>query len=256
MVKMIFLGTAYSIPDLRHGNTQLAIQAGERTVLIDSSGDPIVRLEKAGIDPHAVTDLVLTHFHPDHVSGVPLLLMDMWLMNRTRPLHVYGLAYTIDRVETMMQLYDWRTWDQFYPVTFHRIPDLEWTAVIQTESMQITSSPMKHFIPSIGLRIEFPELHTTVTYSADTAPCPQMVSLAKGADILIHEATGASAGHSSARQAGEVAQAAGVKCLYLIHYPARETNPDTLIAEARSAFSGPILLAEDFETLDLGPASD
>jgi ribonuclease Z len=250
MPKIIFLGTAYSIPDERHGNTHLAVITGERTVLIDSTGDPIVRLDKAGIDPNRITDLVLTHFHPDHVSGVPLLLMDMWLMNRTAPLEIYGLAYTIDRVETLMQLYEWRTWKNFYPVTFHRIPDIEMAPILGDADLTMTCSPMNHFIPSIGIRIEFLKSHTSVVYSADTAPCPQLVSLARGVDILIHEATGASAGHSSSRQAGETAQAAGAKCLYLIHYPAREMSADEVAAGAKTAFNGVIILAEDYQVLE------
>jgi ribonuclease Z len=250
MPKVIFLGTAYSIPDERHGNTHLAVIAGERTVLIDTTGDPIVRLEKAGIDPNRITDLVVTHFHPDHVSGVPLLMMDMWLLNRTLPLEIYGLAHTIDRIETMMQLYDWRTWKNFYPVTFHRIPDMESAGILEDADVVMTCSPMNHFIPSIGIRIEFPKIRTSLVYSADTAPCPQLVSLSQGVDILIHEATGASGGHSSSRQAGETAQAAGAKCLYLIHYPAREMSDDEIISGAKAAFGGPIKLAEDYEVLE------
>jgi metal-dependent hydrolase (beta-lactamase superfamily II) len=40
----------------------------------------MVRLSKAGVDFNRLTDLILTHFHPDHVSGVPMLLMNMWLI--------------------------------------------------------------------------------------------------------------------------------------------------------------------------------
>jgi ribonuclease Z len=177
--------------------------------------------------------------------------MDMWLLDRRAPLAIYGLSYTLDRVETMMQLYEWKTWKNFYPVTFHRVREAESAPVFRGQEMQMTASPMKHFIPSMGIRMDFVKSQVSVVYSADTAPNAQLVALARGANFLIHESTGASAGHSSARQAGEAAEAAGVGCLYLIHYPARETNPEQLIAEAQSAYHGPVRLAEDFGSIEI-----
>lgn len=252
MPKIIFLGTAYAVADHHHGNTHLAIVTGDRTVIIDSSGDPTVRLEQAGIQPTLATDLILTHFHPDHVGGVPLLLMDMWLMGRKLPLEVYGLAHTLDRIETVMQLYDWHTWPNFFPVHFHRLREEENAGVMVSQEVCITASPLKHFIPSIGLRLEFPQAGKVVTYTADTAPCPQLTRLAMGSDILIHEASGASEGHSSARQAGETARAAEARALYLIHYPGGASAPEQLTAEARQAFDGPVRVVEDFQVEELG----
>jgi ribonuclease Z len=251
MPKIIFLGTSYSIADEHHGNTQLAILAGNRTVLVDVSGDPVVRLEKAGIDPLQVTDLVVTHFHPDHVGGIPILLMDMWLMKRTGPLTIYGLDDTLDRVERMMQLYEWKTWKNLYPVRFQRVSGNGLQPLIQAPGLNITVSQTKHFVPSIGLRMDFGENRKTIAYSSDTAPCAEVIALGKGVDYLIHEVTGASEGHSSARQAGEVAEAAGAGCLYLIHYPVREVDPVLLIPEAQAAFHGPVRLAEDFGCIDI-----
>ena len=77
----------------------MVVVGQERMVLVDCVSNPILRLEKAGLDFNDLTDLILTHFHPDHVSGVPLLLMDMWLMGRRKPLNVYGLHHTLDRIE-------------------------------------------------------------------------------------------------------------------------------------------------------------
>ena len=62
--------------------------------------------------------MILTHFHPDHVSGLPSLLLDMWLMGRKDPLTIYGLAYTLERMEKLMEAYDWASWPGFFPVEF------------------------------------------------------------------------------------------------------------------------------------------
>jgi len=50
---------------------------------------------------------VVTHFHPDHVSGIPLFLMDMWLRGRKNPLQIYGLPHAIDRLENLMDAFLW-----------------------------------------------------------------------------------------------------------------------------------------------------
>ena len=152
-----------------------------------------------------LTDLVLTHFHPDHVSGVPLLLMDMWLRGRKKPLNIYGLHYTLDRMEKLMGMYSWEDWPHFFPVTFYRLPTSESIPLLDCDEFRILSSPVRHLIPTIGLRFEFKNSKKTLTYSCDTEPCIEVVRLASGADILIHEASGASLGHSSAEQAGQIA---------------------------------------------------
>jgi len=86
MPKVIILGSSNAIPDEKHENSHMALVGDERLVLIDCVNNPIVRLRKAGLDVEDITDLLLTHFHPDHVSGVPLLLMDLWLLGRKKEL--------------------------------------------------------------------------------------------------------------------------------------------------------------------------
>jgi len=221
-------------------------------VLIDCVSNPIVRLQQAGVEFDNLTDLILTHFHPDHVSGVPLLLMNMWLMGRSHPLYVYGLHHTLDRIEGLMGAYAWSEWPNFFPVVFYRLPANEKTAVLACEEFRIFSSPVRHLIPAIGLRIEMRWNEKVVAYSCDTEPCSQFVRLAAGADVLIHEAAGGALGHTSAAEAGEVARQADVSKLYLIHYPTGENASSDLVAEAKHYFQGPVRLAEDFMTLDFG----
>jgi ribonuclease Z len=251
MTKLIILGSSNAIPSLDHENTHMAITSTERTVLIDCASNPVVRLEQAGLDVNTVTDIILTHFHPDHVSGVPLLLMDMWLMGRRRPLNIYGLHYTLDRMETMMGLYGWIEWPNFFTVNFCRVPADEMAIVFDGPDMCVYSSPAKHFLPNIGLRVELKLAKKILAYSCDTEPCPPVFDLARGADILLHEASGNFMGHSSAAQAGDVAQQAGVGALYLIHYPTGRYASGDLVAEARDHFDGEIKLAMDFMKIDL-----
>ncbi len=90
----------------------------------------------------------------------------------------------------------------------------------------------------------------TVVFSGDTGPAPELVGLAQGADLLIHEATYSEqdreladrAAHATATLAAEVARDAGVQALLLTHFSARyeggesEVNLETLLTEARAIF--------------------
>lgn len=250
MPKLIFLGTANAIPDENHENTHMVLVGQERTVLIDCVTSPILRLKQAGVDFNHLTDLVLTHFHPDHVSGVPQLLMNMWLMGRRSPLNIYGLHYTLDRMEDLMGFYGWAEWPDFFPVAFYRLPAQEMVPVMECDEFRIFSSPVRHMIPAIGLRIEFLRNSKALAYSCDTEPCAQVIRLAEGADVLIHEASGSLIGHSSAAQAGDVARQAEVGGLYLIHYPTGKFASGDPVAEAQQRFNGPVTLAEDFMSVD------
>lgn len=250
MPKLIFLGTANAIPDETHENTHMVLVGENRTVLIDCVTSPILRLKKAGVDFNNLTDLVLTHFHPDHVSGVPQLLMNMWLMGRRKPLNIYGLHYTLDRMEDLMGFYGWAEWPDFFPVAFYRLPAQEMMTVMECDEFRIFASPVRHMIPAIGLRIEFPKQSKVMAYSCDTEPCAQVIRLAEGTDVLIHEASGTLIGHSSAAQAGDVARQAEAGSLYLIHYPTGNFASGNPVAEASQRFKGPVKLAEDFMEVD------
>jgi len=241
----MILGSANAVPVENHENTHLIIFADHRAVLVDCGSNPIQHLRRAGVDFNQLTDLVLTHFHPDHVSGVPLLLMGMWLLGRNEPLNIYGLAYTLDRMKAMMDLFDSQSWPNFYPLIYHYVPDQELSLMLDIDTMEILSSPVKHLIPTLGLRVLFRASGYVAAYSCDTEPCPQTVRLAKDADLLIHEATGASVGHSSPAQAAEIGRMAGARELCLIHYPP-EMDSDEIIKEAQAIFPGQVDLAKDF----------
>ena len=150
MGKLIVLGLTYSIPDEEHENTHLL--ADECTILIDCVGNPLIRLRRAQVNLSQFSDLILTHFHPDHVSGVPLLLMDLWLLGRREPFNIYGLSHTLDRVESTLKLYELETWPDFFPLIYHRLPGNEMDLVIDSSEIRILASPVFHLIPTIGLR--------------------------------------------------------------------------------------------------------
>ena len=250
MAKLIILGSSNALSSKDNENTHMVLVGEERIVMVDCVNNPIQRLRQADVDFMDLTDLVLTHFHPDHVSGVPLLLMDMWLRGRQKPIGIYGLHYTLDRMEKLMGMYSWESWPNFFPVSFHRIPSSEGACLMECSEFSIKASPVRHLIPTIGLRFEFKKTQKILAYSCDTEPCVEVVRLASGADVLIHEASGNSQGHSSAEQAGQIATRAEVGKLYLIHYPTGEYANGNIIDEARRQYQGEVDLATDFMVLE------
>lgn len=252
MARLVFLGTSSAVAAEGRENTHLVLVGSSSTVLIDCGGNPVRRLSEAGIAFQTLTDLVVTHFHPDHVSGLPLLLMDLWILGRKAPLQLYGSQHSLERVHRMMDLFDWQEWDDFYPVIEHPLPLDVFAPALENEDFMIYSSPVAHLVPTLGLRIEHKKSGFTVAYSADTDPCPEMVSLAANVDVLVHEAGGSFPGHTTPSEAGEIAQKANAEKLYLVHYPLYQMAEEELLAAARQHFSGEVILAVDFMEIELG----
>jgi ribonuclease Z len=102
--------------------------------------------------------------------------------------------------------------------------------------------------------------NAALVYSCDTSPCRRVVEKATGIKTLIHEASGNCdlemslnpVGHSSARQAGEIAARAGVKTLFLAHFDYRiDLRESDLEAEASESFSGEVIVPELFKEYEI-----
>jgi ribonuclease Z len=250
MARIFILGTAAAVSDANHDNTHFVLIGDSGPILVDCGTNPLGKLQFNGIDDNALRDVILTHFHPDHVSGVPNMLMHMWLLGRKEPLRFYGLHHCINRMEDMLYGFSWNEWPGFFPVTFNRVSERNNAPVFENDDFRISAWPVHHFIPTIGLRIENKRSGKVLAYTCDTQPTDSLYELGKDADLLIHEAAGASFGHSSARQAGETATRVGAKSLYLIHYWVWNTDPTPLVAEARETYSGPITLCQDYDVYE------
>lgn len=250
MLKLIILGTATNIPDATHENTHMVLLSGDRKVLIDGPANPYSRLLQTGIEPNEITDLVLTHFHPDHVGGIPLLLMAMGLSGRQVPLNLYANQHCMERMLRSLEDFGWDKWHDF-DINMETLPETERFLCIEGDSFKLFTSPVKHFIPAVGLRIEPKGEGKVLVYSGDTAPVSSLDRLAEGAEIIIHEAAGASAGHSSALQAGEAAKNASAKELYLVHYPVNGFDQTILVEDVKRVFSGKVHIPKDFDEIEL-----
>lgn len=250
MPKLLVLGSSSAVADDEHQNTHLAVIGRQRILMIDCPCTPILRLKQAGLPLDHLHDLILTHFHPDHVSGVPLMIMNLWLLGRKSPLNIYGLEDTLERLKKVLDLFEWSAWSGMFAVNFRTIPAKEMALVLEDVEWRVFASPVRHLIPNIGLRIEFTERQKSLVYSSDTEPCPEIVRLAREADVLLHEAAGKHSGHSDAYQAGEIARQANAKRLILIHYSRLDSGSEALVIDAQRSYTGRVDLADDFMEID------
>lgn len=250
MARVLILGTAAAVRDATHDNTHFLLVGEHGSVLVDCGSNPLGKIQDEGLDDRELQDVVLTHFHPDHVSGVPNMLMHMWQLGRQQPLRFYGLHHCMNRMEDMMVDFSWHEWPNFFPVTFNRVSERFNAPVMENEDFRIAAWPVQHFVPTVGLRIENKKTGRVLAYTCDTNPTPSLLELGKGADLLIHEAAGEGFGHSSARQAGQTATATNARSLYLIHYWVWNTDPSPLVGQAKETYDGPVHLCQDMDVLE------
>ncbi len=247
---VIPLGIAAALPDPAHANSYLAVVRERRYWLVDCADSPITRLQQAGLDPLAVQGVIITHFHPDHVYGLPAYLLGLYLLGKKRPrpleapLRIYACPEVLSLVRAMIGLYQTHNWTGMFPLEYYPVPMKVGAKVAEDEDFVISAAPTHHSVPSIALRFVSQDSGRDFVYSSDTASCPEVETLARGATLLFHEATGAGYGHASAEEAGALAARAGVERLVLIHYASDAT--EQLLAEAQAVFAGPVELAQEF----------
>jgi ribonuclease Z len=245
LAELIVLGSAASVPDSEHDTVSLALRGPGWTVLIDCGGSSLHKLARFGVAPEEIGAVILTHHHADHMYGLPMLVQGLWLGGREESLPVYGPAQTLDKACQLLALFDLDEREGMFDLEWHPVPVREGRRVLDIQGVQITSTPVIHAgNDTLALRFDNTATQRSIVYSADTEPCSELVRLAAGADLLLHEATGEHPGHSSPAEAAEIAREAGVLQLALIHYPVRGVNLDAWRRRA-AGFPGPVTLARD-----------
>ncbi|MGC9333507.1 MAG: MBL fold metallo-hydrolase [Anaerolineae bacterium] len=253
MPAVIVLGTAASVPNGQHDTVGLALRSPEGAVLIDCGGSPLHKLARHGIDMAELQAIILTHGHADHLYGLPMLVQGLWLGGREAALPVYGPAQALDRARRLLEVFELADREGLFALEWHAVPLREGRRVLSLGSVQVTTTPVVHGDnDTIGLRFDDTDTGGSAVYSSDTEPCDSLIRLAAGADLLLHEATGNYAGHSSPQDAAEVAREAGVGRLALIHYPVRGVDPGQWCRRA-TGFSGQVFLAKDGDVYPLQP---
>jgi ribonuclease Z len=229
------LGTGAALSDPHRTTTMLALTYQGATLVVDCGGDVIQRLLAAGIDPDTITGLIVTHEHPDHVSGFPLFMEKIWLGGRRRPIPVYGIHSAIDQARRCFETFNTKSWTGMPKILWNEVALEEGVKVLEDAAWRVTATPGDHGVPVIALRFDHGDSGHSVTYSCDTTPSEKVARLAHGTNILVHEATGEGPWHSSADEAARIAAQAGAQQLLLVHLPLGLS--DETLKQARSTFA-------------------
>lgn len=197
-----------------------------RHILVDCGWASALRLQEHGLTPLDLTHLVITHCHHDHYLGLPGLIFYRWQKGKETapPLVIIGpradLELVVERSLEFLQV------ERFGHRPRLELHPLEPGESYAAEGFRLETAAAVH--PVAGLCYVLSDLATgaRVAFTGDTAYHEPLIEHVRGADLLIHEASyGAKAmraaenpyGHAGAPDAAEIARAAGVRRLALIH---------------------------------------
>lgn len=237
MATLTLLGTGAAVSDPHRTTTMLAVENEGSLLVIDCGGDVVQRLMACGAPLDRLRSLVITHEHPDHVGGFPLMMEKLWLTGRREPLPVYGIASAVSQARHIHDAFDTSGWTGYPGVRFHEVGHEPGAVVLEDDDWRVTATPGSHTVPVIALRIECRRGGGTLAYSCDTSYDERVVALARGADLLVHEATGHGHGHASAEDAARVAAQAGAGRLLLVHLPPERDLDEAGMERAREVFA-------------------
>ncbi len=105
MIKITFLGTADSIPSIKRNHSSVLLTYQGENILIDCGEGTQRQLRKAKINPCKITKILITHWHSDHVLGLPGLLKTLRTSGYTKNLIIYCPEKTKKKVEAMFHLF-------------------------------------------------------------------------------------------------------------------------------------------------------
>ncbi len=269
-MRLILTGTGTPHPCLhRTGPSQVVEVAGDR-LLFDCGEGTLHRLMRAGVQPQEIQDLFLTHLHLDHIAGLTgfvfgslyLSLRDdarergaLQVYGPTDTDHVFESLRGAYRVDLAHRLSQGVPGEGYFDQTVHRVRS---GTVVERAEYRVTSAPADHGIETYGFRIDYDG--GSLVLSGDTTYAPSIVDLARGADVLVHEAHMADARptnpryapvwdriaaiHSTPEQAGRVAREAGVRRLIVTHLKP-DIDPEQVRRRCATEFEGDVTVAED-----------
>ena len=273
--RLILLGTAGGpTPKSQRAAPAQAIVVGDRVYLVDC-GDGVARqLAIAQVPIRGLRAVFITHQHSDHNAGYGPLFLLGWTAGLASPVDTYGPPPLVKMTRLLLEAYEFditlRMADEGRPalaplIRPHEI--VEGGEVFKDDRVRVTAARNRHVPIEHSFAYRFDTGDRAIVISGDTAYSEEVLKLARGADILVHEALYRPfweradapqtadvrrhiiASHTDAEDVGRLAAAAGVKTLVLTHFvPSEPTGavPDAdWVAAVRKHFSGEVILGRD-----------
>jgi ribonuclease Z len=278
------LGTGGPEPTPARFGPATLVQAGGLSLLFDAGRGVTVRLYQLGISSGKGIDAVfLTHYHSDHVSGLPDLWMTGYMFGpfggRAKPMRLFGpsginVPSGVTRIakalaEAFSDDVRIRQTDEHITAAATQIEahDFHGDGVVFDEAgVKVTAFAVNHgdlIKPSVGYRIDYGS--RSVAISGDTKFDENLIKHATGIDLLIHEVFAMSAQlaalpqlkpvaehHTSPEQAGAVFSRVKPKLAAYSHVITLGINSDEIASRTRSAYQGPLVVGEDLTRFIIG----
>lgn len=183
-----FLGTGSAYPGSQRDNTSICFSNDGYHVLVDVSGNPCRKLKQSGVDLGELDAVVFTHFHIDHIYGLPSLLWGMWLEDRRKPLRILCDYRNEKKLHEWLATMEADKWPIAFPIEVKTFDGDREEELLTGGGMMISCFKALHSVPTVGLEIQCAD--KVVVYSSDTE-INERIRRYEHIDILIHEATSA-----------------------------------------------------------------
>lgn len=283
--KLVLFGTQGGpIMNVARMMTSQAIMIDGKMHLVDFGYGTLQRMAEMGIEVETLQNMYLTHHHSDHMMDLPAIMNVTWASGVKGPIGVYGPEPIAQSLVAAKQLFaeDYRIrgrGGRFLPIesVFEaRAIDLsqqisEKPVIIhQDDTVKVSAIKVPHSEFEMALALRFDTADRSIVLSGDTGYSKNLVQLAKGADVLLHEAmywpgiekmllargNGVIpeshrqyflSEHTTAEDAGKIAAAAGVKTLVLNHLiggPEPVTD-EQWIASTKKHYQGRVIVGRD-----------
>jgi ribonuclease BN (tRNA processing enzyme) len=278
--KLVLLGTgAGPVPGRTRRMTSHVMLSNGAAYVLDCGLGITDRFAEAGLPFGQVRSIFITHHHPDHNIEYGPFLVVGWVQGMKPSVRAFGPPPLKEMTADFLRFA--KTTIEFWAEDFKMAPlgpiEVGEVAaagpVTEDENVKVTSVLVEHppVRPALGYRFDFHD--RSIAFSGDTVPVEALARLAKGADVLVHEAmylpaveayirgviaqgrpvsfdafmAHMKADHSSVEDVGRIAQEAGVKTLVLSHLtPAIDSiTDDTWRASAAQHFKGEIVVGHD-----------
>jgi ribonuclease BN (tRNA processing enzyme) len=246
-MRLTTVGTGTAAPHPRRVSAAHLVEGAETRLLLDCGSGSVHRMAQLGIDWSGITHVGITHFHPDHIADLPLLLMGWrWgqLPARSAPATLIGPPGFRTLLERMAATYgEWLLAPGFPLIVQEITPD---SPLLLPGRMEIRTITVPHSAESVAYSVA--EAGRRLVYTGDTGPSEALGDWAADCDVLLAECSlpdeMAIPAHLTPRQAGALAARARTHQLVLTHfYPPVEAVD--IAAEVAECFPGPTVVATD-----------